>query len=227
MDQGPVGVLSKSGSAYEHLKRLIVEGQLRPGRRLSPNDLAGEFQISITPVRDALVRLHAEGYVGGEAGRGYFTKPFTVEEQHDLWQILLSTLLTAFEEAGERAAAGLQADVDAYRRERDAAEPAGDLIVRAQEQLMLAVAGRSRSAILPRILRNAVERTQFVRRLDISRPGRREPVASAFDRLVEASVGRQLIEAIAAARAFRADQIAAFPEAVAAANAEIGRNRFP
>src|SRR5688572_19488363 len=75
------GLLTKSASAYEYLRRLSAEGRLRPGRRLSPPDLANELQVSQTPIRDALARLAAEGFISGRDGRGYFTKAYTVEEQ--------------------------------------------------------------------------------------------------------------------------------------------------
>src|SRR3990167_2870445 len=91
---------SKSASAYEHLKRLAIRGDLRPGRRLSPTDLASHFQVSITPVRDALVRLAAEGFIRVEANRGYFTKPWTVDEQRDLLRIVAMHYVASLEARG-------------------------------------------------------------------------------------------------------------------------------
>src|SRR5689334_1233539 len=92
-DQG--GLLTKSASAYEHLRRLATEGRLRPDRRLSPPDLAAELRVSVTPVRDALARLAAEGFISGRGGRGFFTKAYTVEEQRSLLQLLIAMGLAA------------------------------------------------------------------------------------------------------------------------------------
>lgn len=232
MAHGPSEVLSKSGSAYEHLKRLVIEGRLRPRRRLSPNDVAGEFRTSITPIRDALVRLHAEGYIGGESGRGYFTKPFSEAEQRDLLQVLLVAMLTMFSEARAQTRGGVVEDVAAFRAEMQAAissaEPeAAERFVRAYDELLVAVCARSRNQILPQILRNALDRTQYVRRLDARRSDRRAALAVGFDRLVEAACGDAFLKTLAAAQAFQADQLAQLSERIALANSEIERNRFP
>jgi len=59
-------VLGKSASAHDYLKRYAIEGRLRPDRRLIPRDLEEYFGISATPIRDALVRLAAEGFLNWE-----------------------------------------------------------------------------------------------------------------------------------------------------------------
>ena len=48
---------------YEHLRELIVTLALPPGAVLSRTDLAGYFDVSVTPVRDALARLDDEKLV--------------------------------------------------------------------------------------------------------------------------------------------------------------------
>ncbi|HEX8606800.1 MAG TPA: GntR family transcriptional regulator, partial [Pseudoduganella sp.] len=59
--------LDRSRSAaiqvYEHLRELIVTLALAPGAVLSRNELAGYFDVSVTPVRDALARLDDEKLV--------------------------------------------------------------------------------------------------------------------------------------------------------------------
>lgn len=48
---------------FEHLRELIISMSLTPGTVLSRADLATQFDISQTPVRDALIRLSEEGLV--------------------------------------------------------------------------------------------------------------------------------------------------------------------
>src|SRR5258708_5708280 len=102
MDTIPGGVLSKAASAYEHLRRLATHGPLRPDRRLSPPDLANERRISVTPVRDALARLAAEGFISGKDGRGYFTQTYTIEDQRDLYHLLLTLCVAGLDLARQR-----------------------------------------------------------------------------------------------------------------------------
>ncbi|MGI9386564.1 MAG: GntR family transcriptional regulator [Methyloligellaceae bacterium] len=48
---------------YERLREQIVELSLPPGSVISKNELAAEFGVSPTPVRDALLRLEDEGLI--------------------------------------------------------------------------------------------------------------------------------------------------------------------
>jgi len=61
---------SSGAGAYERLLRAIEEGELAPGSRLREAELAERFQISRTPVREALGRLEAQGLVAHEPHRG-------------------------------------------------------------------------------------------------------------------------------------------------------------
>ncbi len=48
---------------YESIRSAILGGQLAPGEQLVESRLAREFGISKTPVREALIRLSADGLV--------------------------------------------------------------------------------------------------------------------------------------------------------------------
>ena len=53
---------------YSRLQQAIVSGDLPPGERLRDQDLAAQFGVSRTPVREALQRLEDEGLVETRAG---------------------------------------------------------------------------------------------------------------------------------------------------------------
>ena len=62
--------VSLSQHAYERIQRAILENRLAPGTPVAEPRLAQEFGISRTALREALVRLEAEGYVvSGKGGR--------------------------------------------------------------------------------------------------------------------------------------------------------------
>lgn len=48
---------------YEYLREEIVNLTLKPGTLLSRNELSAHFDLSVTPIRDALMRLEEEGLV--------------------------------------------------------------------------------------------------------------------------------------------------------------------
>ena len=54
---------SKANVAYEKIREQIVDGAYQPGTRLVLDRLARELDMSTLPVREAIRRLEAEGYV--------------------------------------------------------------------------------------------------------------------------------------------------------------------
>ncbi|MCY8606564.1 GntR family transcriptional regulator [Bacillus sonorensis] len=74
----PLKRVSFREEVYQALKRAIVHLELKPGQRLHDQELAEQFGISRTPVREALKRLEDEGLVEavpGSATRGAPLKP--------------------------------------------------------------------------------------------------------------------------------------------------------
>lgn len=66
---------SLAGQAYDELKRQILDLQLSPGERLNIDALSRECGISSSPLREALVRLQAEGLVVFETNAGFSVAP--------------------------------------------------------------------------------------------------------------------------------------------------------
>jgi GntR family carbon starvation induced transcriptional regulator len=61
---------SQAERAYQRLRGEILHGDLMPGERLRANDLQDRFQLGLTPIREALMRLSTEGLVAAETHRG-------------------------------------------------------------------------------------------------------------------------------------------------------------
>lgn len=109
---------SLAEQAYDELKRQILDQRLRPGERLSIDALSRECGVSSSPLREALVRLGAEGLVVFEANAGYSVAPVPDAEQ---MRHLLG-YRTALEAHAARVGAMLagQATIDAMRKATDA-----------------------------------------------------------------------------------------------------------
>ncbi|WMC09851.1 GntR family transcriptional regulator [Oceanimonas pelagia] len=65
---------------YETLRKQILTLQLKPGAPLDEVSLAGQFELSRSPVRDALARLVTEGLVTILPNRTTIVTPFEIEE---------------------------------------------------------------------------------------------------------------------------------------------------
>jgi DNA-binding GntR family transcriptional regulator len=63
--------------AYREIRARILSGQIPGGSRLMPDDLAVALAISPTPIKEALVRLEADGLVDSRLRRGAFVRRFT------------------------------------------------------------------------------------------------------------------------------------------------------
>lgn len=59
----PVARASKAQRAYEVIKERIVDGTYGPGVRLVLDQLARDLEVSPVPIREAVRRLEAEGWV--------------------------------------------------------------------------------------------------------------------------------------------------------------------
>jgi DNA-binding GntR family transcriptional regulator len=68
---GGLGYVSKTDMVAALIRELIITGELAAGEQLRQRDLAQRFQVSQTPVREALRRLESEGLVIGDTHRGF------------------------------------------------------------------------------------------------------------------------------------------------------------
>ncbi|MDO8874676.1 MAG: GntR family transcriptional regulator [Pseudolabrys sp.] len=76
---------SRNSVTYGSIKRMILAGQLGPGRKLVHEDLAQVLNVSRTPVREALERLYQEGFVTRIPRRGFYVAGITREEAFGLY----------------------------------------------------------------------------------------------------------------------------------------------
>jgi len=68
-----------AATIYETIRRDIVRMRLRPGERLSENELGLRFRTSRTPVREAIVRLVDDGLIEVWPQRGTFVSRISLK----------------------------------------------------------------------------------------------------------------------------------------------------
>jgi DNA-binding GntR family transcriptional regulator len=72
---------SLTDDVYEAIKRYIMDNVTPPEGRLSIDQLARDLRVSSTPIREALVKLEAEGLARRERMRGYTTAPMLTDDE--------------------------------------------------------------------------------------------------------------------------------------------------
>jgi len=80
---------TKADSVYSELRRRIVEAELAPGEKLSEERIAGEFNVSRSPVKEALTRLAAEELVEIYPQVGSIVSPLSTEKYRDVLEMRL------------------------------------------------------------------------------------------------------------------------------------------
>ncbi|CAK7066328.1 MAG: HTH-type transcriptional repressor RspR [Desulfovibrio sp.] len=71
---------SHAEKAYEFIRTMIMDRTLRQGASLNVPELAERFEMSVTPVREAIRRLESEGLLEVVPRRGTFVRSFSVED---------------------------------------------------------------------------------------------------------------------------------------------------
>ena len=71
----------------ETLREEILRGAVAPGQALRQEELAGRFGVSRLPVRDALLRLEAQGLVHVYPNRGAFVISLSADEVTEIYEI--------------------------------------------------------------------------------------------------------------------------------------------
>jgi len=92
-----------SAAVYRQLRDAILTERIPMGARINEAELASEWRISRTPIRDALRRLEVEGLVQGTPGRGMIVPVLTRADVDELYALREGLEGMAARLAAERA----------------------------------------------------------------------------------------------------------------------------
>lgn len=107
----------------ETLRKAIVEGSLRPGERIPEQELAKQFGISRSPIREALRELSMEGLVTISANRGASVANPSSQDIHELYGIRTALESLAVRWAVDRITEQEIAHLTCLRQRLEAARP--------------------------------------------------------------------------------------------------------
>ena len=69
----------------DHMRHRILSGAFEAGERLNIRSLSDGYGISVTPMREALAKLNAEGLVSFRENAGYRVKEAPTDAEYALW----------------------------------------------------------------------------------------------------------------------------------------------
>jgi DNA-binding GntR family transcriptional regulator len=96
---------TKEEQVADYLREGIISGLFPRGSRLKQAEIALKLQLSITPVREALKLLEAEGYVTGDSYRGASVVPFDASASEEILELRLLLETRLVKGAGEKITA--------------------------------------------------------------------------------------------------------------------------
>lgn len=114
--------------AHARLKNEILSNRMPPGFQATEPEIAQRLGMSRTPVREALIRLQAEGLVELVPRRGARVLPIRAEDMREIYEILTALESDAAAAlARRRPGAGDLAPLSAATRDMERAMEVGDL----------------------------------------------------------------------------------------------------
>ncbi|WP_372405715.1 GntR family transcriptional regulator [Streptomyces luteireticuli] len=95
--------------AYAHVRERLLDGRYPGGELLSERGVATELGLSSTPVREAFLRLQAEGFLRLYPKRGALVVPVAPDEAHSVLQARLLMELFALDSLAARGPEAMRA----------------------------------------------------------------------------------------------------------------------
>jgi DNA-binding GntR family transcriptional regulator len=162
---------SRGEATHRAIKRSLLLGEFAFGQRLAEERLATRLGVSRTPVRNALVRLHAEGHVQRHPDGGYEPTFPDMDRIAQLYEVRTSLELAAVRRRGGDAldavthdrSALLELRGDWMALEPNAADHADPDFVLVDEDFHIRLALASGNGALAEVLASVNERIRIVR----------------------------------------------------------------
>lgn len=107
--------LSSSGEIYERLHADILSCEMPPGTQFRERQIAERFNVSKSPVRDALIKLQEQNLVQVIPRKGYRVTRISLTDARDLYEMRLILEREAIVRLIEQGSDDDLAELDAFR----------------------------------------------------------------------------------------------------------------
>ncbi|MCC7274800.1 MAG: GntR family transcriptional regulator [Alphaproteobacteria bacterium] len=121
---------TKQDQVADILRERIIAGEYERGAKLKQADIAGELGVSITPVREALHILEAEGYVVGVSHKGLLVPKLVPEQLREIYELRVALERELTRHAVANVTIGGLAHLKDLQRTVDRANAGRDLLAR-------------------------------------------------------------------------------------------------
>lgn len=210
---------SRGDRAYRTLKKRLLTGEFPINVRLGEERLANMLDVSRTPIREALKRLQAEGFVETHADGGYQPVVPDVTVMRHLYEVRAGLELQALQRPGLHGMRHDPAVIEPLRDQwrqmsMEPIPPADPNFVLLDESFHIALATAAANAVLVGFLRQVNERIRLIRMHDFLVQPRIEATIAEHLNLVELVLIGDIVSAEAAFTQHLGDSMAVVEERV-------------
>jgi DNA-binding GntR family transcriptional regulator len=154
----------RSDTAYQVLRRAIIEQALPPGTKLLEDEIGAHFAMSRTLVRATLARLQSEGLVDAKPRRSATVAQPTLKEAREVFALRRALEREAVRLVAERWKPEFGAALDGNIREEENAAAGSDprVSIRLAGEFHILMASLAGNALLQRFLGELVSRCSLI-----------------------------------------------------------------
>lgn len=186
---------SNVSRVYAALRRMAADFDLKPDERINESALSLRLGASRTPLREALNRLVAEGFLTFHSGRGFFCRSLSPSLAMELYEARVAveaeTARLAARNASDSGLVTLMAQLENGAAEYAASTDAARLL-EMDEAFHLEIAALSGNNELRRMVENLNDRVRFIRLMFMKRM-----IAGGAPQLARLAAHRAIAAAIA------------------------------
>ncbi len=161
---------SSVDKVYDQVRAMATNFEFKPGERINEGDLANKLGTSRTPLREALNRLVAEGFLTFQNGRGFFCRSLDPEQILALYEARQAIECEALRLAVMRASDDEINAVLSFLNQTEAAYSSSSTareLVELDEAFHLRLVRMARNTEMEQLLANVNAKIRYVRWIDM------------------------------------------------------------
>lgn len=181
---------------YNTLREMILSFELYPGSKVTETELAEFFQVSRTPIREALLRLENEGHLTIRSKQGCFIRQINIEELSEYYRVRVALEIATVEDAcTHMPTREMEQLLEEWSLQKLPKKISSNFMERKDESFHLALAVGSGNAILVKYLRDINDHIRVIRRVDFHDPERVARTYKEHQEILQALLNREVTQA--------------------------------
>lgn len=197
--RGKKGSDNLSELVYQRIKNDIFDFKLRPGERFTETEAAALYEVSRTPIRQALYKLQQEGYVEVGFRSGWQVRPLNFryyEELYDVRIVLEKDAIRRLCQQDPKTLVELNALKDLWMIEPDNYLNDIKTLSQQDEDFHCALVQAAGNHEMARLHREISEKIRIIRRLDFSKQYRIEATYQEHQQILGHIFAKRMDEAL-------------------------------